>query len=340
MIKINLSKIILATFCFIIIIVICVSIYREHKINQQSSDKISNIDYNHVENWLSALKKDNVNKGISIAKKMVTQSSPYVPIPDYMRLTKRTDINIKFFNPPFRKVDFKFWQDMYKLKSKIIELKNNESDSNIAKKIFLLVNKIKTSHSPESSAKKPAFFSEILENKKAPLVEKYLLLTQLFSQAGYDTQIVLLFKNIRKKPVHILATIKARNKNQHYTVDLSTKNIWPSSLEKLARNKEKFSNIWKDSYIKSLEKRMYKTISPAPAYRKINQQLYNYLKRAKDRFNVIPNIGKNPKNILKSFKSKLKKNSVAKKLNFNYGVEPFIMIKNYKNFPEKWLKDN
>jgi len=137
--------------------------------------------------------------------------------------------------------------------------------------------------------------------------------------------------------VHIIAEIRDDSDNELvHCCDFFTGNFWNKSVRELAANKNLLKTTWKQEWAKGLDHLLFKTEISAMSYRKINQQLHEYL--AKDKNGDIPIIGLDPYKRMEEYKRNFYPNhSNNSKLTFILGIEPFTMIKNSKSFPKSWI---
>jgi hypothetical protein len=335
--NIHNSLIILIILCIILLSVVSVSIYRKCKSDTYLQYQLSEFNQTIVSEWLDALKEANSKKALFLASKMVSKSSPYVPIPYYYDMAIQNGINSNFFNPPFTMLDYLYWKDAYDISRRVKTIQNDPKINNIPKYFFSIIHKDIKQIKQTDKSQRSAFLFEIWENKQCDIVDKYLLFSEFMTQAGYDVQIIVLFSDIKKPPVHIIAEV--RNENEVYSCDFFTGNFWNKSVKQLTADKDSLRHTWKQKWIKGLNHLLFKTELSAMNYRKINQQLHEYL--VKDNNKDVPIIGLDPYKRMQEYKRNFYPNySKNPKLKFTLGIEPFTMIKNSKYFPKKWLTQN
>ncbi|HJO94245.1 MAG TPA: hypothetical protein QF753_12660 [Victivallales bacterium] len=308
----------------LIVITVCItSLYRTNFFSfLKPRTKIS---YSLSKKWLDSLENNNFRETVMTASRIVKKSEPYVPSPTYYYLAINAGININFFNPPFTKLDYDYWLNSLKVNKLYKRLK---SDNNTAKHIFLQINdQVKTIKTDNNNI----FSYETWNNKKGTLLEKYILLSDILLQGGYNTQIVSLHEYPNSKPVHILAEIYDKN-NIFFTCDFTTNSFWNNSLSNLEESGSKL-NFWPAKWKKGLSYKLYKTEASALSYRKINMQLYKALS---DINSNIPIFGIDPESRVKKFMKHVK--YVPEHCSFLLGIEPFLLIKRSKFFKKKWIK--
>jgi hypothetical protein len=335
--KHNLA-VLLIIICIILLSVVLVSVYRQYKLDTYLQyKKLPVFDKTLVTEWLDALKTDNPMKALFIASKMVPRSSPYVPFPYYYDMAIQSGINSRFFNPPFTMLDYLYWKDAYDIHQIVKAAPNDLSSKNIPKHFFDVISKDIKLIKHRKSLQRSAFFFEIWQRKQCDILNKYLLFSETMLQAGYSVQIVVLFSDVKKPPVHIIAEIRDDSDNELvHCCDFFTGNFWNKSVRELAANKNLLKTTWKQEWAKGLDHLLFKTEISAMSYRKINQQLHEYL--AKDKNGDIPIIGLDPYKRMEEYKRNFYPNhSNNSKLTFILGIEPFTMIKNSKSFPKSWI---
>ena len=315
--------------CIVLLSILSVSIYRQYKLDSYLQCKLPEFNRTLVTEWLNALKTDNPKKAILTASKMVPRSTPYVPFPYYLNLTTQNGINSRFFNPPFTMLDYLYWKDMYNIRSIVKNIQQNPNIKNIPKHIFNTIFKEVKLIKHTAKSQRSTFLYEIWNKKQCDILDKYLLFSEFMTQAGYDVQIVVLFSDIKKIPIHIIAEI--RNTDKVYTCDFFTGSFWIKSVRELTIDKSLLKQVWKQKWINGLDHIIFKTEISAMSYRKINQHLHEYL--AKGNNKSIPIIGLDPYKKMKNYKRNFYSNDSS--ISFELGVEPFTMIKNSKFFPKK-----
>ncbi|MCP4178409.1 MAG: hypothetical protein GY756_11635 [bacterium] len=310
----------------VIVILVCViSLYRTNFFS--FLNKRTKISYSLSEKWLNSLKKNNFTETMIYASKIVKKSEPYVPRPTYYYLANNAGININFFNPPFTKLDYEYWLNSFEINKLYKKLHSNK---NIPENIFHKINnKLKTVKSKNNNI----LSYDTWKNKKGTIFEKYILLSDILLQGGYNTQIVSLHEYPNTKAVHILAEIYDKN-NNFFTCDFTTGSFWYSSLSELEKNGSKLS-FWPEQWKKGLSYKLYKTEASALSYRKINNQLYKALAEVNSN---IPVFGLDPESRVKEFMKHVK--YVPEHSSFVLGIEPFLLIKKSEYFNKKWAKKN
>ncbi len=327
---------ILAILCLLLIVI--VGIYRKHKLQTLFKPEISELNVTIVNDWLNALKSNNPKQALNLASKMVSKSYPYVPFPYYLDITSHCGINSRFFNPPFSILDYLYWKDAYELRQLLLIIKQNKQTVNIPEYFFNeIFHKIKLTQKNDREDRF-SFMSQIWKNKKSDLLDKYLLFSEIMTQAGYRTQVIVLFSEKTKKPIHLISEI--RKNDEVYTCDFKTGIFLNKSVSFLIENKAFLIGKWKPEWIKGLYNLLFKTEIQAMSYRKINQQLNKYLARSNNK--EIPIIGLEPYEQMVSYKKQYYPNFKQKSEGptFILGIEPFSIIKNSKFFPEKWILNN
>lgn len=316
-----------------VIIILLVGDYREYQLSLSYKTKTENYNPEYVKQWLTALKQDNIANALFFASKMVPKSLPYIPSPYYIILTANSNINSTFFNPPFTKLDYLYWKDVYQLSLIIEGLKTNNNSNDIPSLIFNAVNsRIKTINYHDENFK-TIFPSEIWKNKEGTLFDKYFLFSELMLQAGYNTQIIALFYNSQTTPIHLVA--ESRKKKKVFTCDFLTNTCWYKSLNTLEANPEILEKTWSEEWINALKYKRYQIETSPLSYRLINQELYKYVKRAKD-INV-PIFGLDPIVRINDFEKNAEE--ISKNTQFSLGNEPFFVMIGLKDFPKNWLRD-
>ena len=332
--KLNSSLFIIIILCLVLLSVVGTSIYRQYRLNTFSQCNVPKLDKRLVAEWLNALKTNNPKQALLLASKMVPTSFPYAPLPYYFDMASQSGIGTRFFNPPFTMMDYLYWKDSYNLHRIAKSIVENSESQNVPKNIFLSVlNRIKRIKQNDSS-QRAAFLSEIWKNKQGDILDKYFLFSELMLQVGYDVQTVVLFPDIHKAPVHIIAEIRGYNKV--YTCDFFTGQFWNKSVAELKKDKTNLAKIWKNEWIRGLDHLLLKAEISAMSYRKINQQLHNYLLQDDDK--NIPVLGLDPYKMMVDYqKEYYPRYKSSSKMTFILGIEPFTMIKNSKFFPKVWL---
>jgi hypothetical protein len=318
------------TTCLILISIVIISFLRERNFNKIYEDVI--IPYNslYAENWLKAIETDNPKEAIKIAEQIIPKQLPYIPSIRYLNITQSAQINSNFFNPPFAIIDFEYWRDMYKIHKIANSFKGNPEKPIIPENIFNIINKKIKTVNYKNEKYRPSFFYEIWNNKKGDIIDKYLLFSVLTQQAGYNTQIALVYGTLKKEPMHIVA--EAIKDGHYYTCDFFTKTSWNKSLSKvLKENSSQLKKLWKKKWVDGPKLIMYKAEFPASSYKKANQYLGTYLSNYKS--NRMPLIGNDATKYQNAFKKQIfdKENSA-----FSLGIEPFLMLKNSNLFLKTW----
>jgi hypothetical protein len=306
----------------LIVVIVCItSLYRTNFFDFLKKPK--KISYLLSEKWLNSLKNNNFNETIISTSKIIKISEPYVPIPTYYYLAKNAGIDINFFNPPYTKLDYEYWLNSLKINELYKKL---SADKKTPENIFHKINNhVKTVNSEKNNV----FSYGVWKNKKGSLFEKYLLLSDILLQGGYNTQIVSLHEYPNTKAIHILAEIRDKN-NNFFTCDFSTDSFWNSSLSELDKNRSEL-NFWPKEWLKGLAYKLYKTEASAMSYRKINRQLYKALSEVNPN---IPVFGINPQSRVKEFMKNAK--YIPDHSSFVLGLEPFLLIKRSKYFKKRW----
>ena len=329
--KFSISVIILS---IVLLFTVLVGIYRQFKSDTSLQYKLPTFDKTLVNDWLKALKENNVKKALSSASKMVLASSPYVPLPYYYDMVFQNGINSKFFNPPFTILDYLYWKDAFNIRHIVNKALRDTNNTNIPKLFFTIIYKNIKLIKYNKKSQRSAFLFEIWNKKKCDILDKYLLFSEFMVQAGYQVQIVVLFSDIKKPPIHIIAEI--RKKNEVYVCDFFIGGFWNKSIKELTNNNKILTPVWKQKWIKGLDHLLFKTEVCAMSYRKINQQLYKYLTKSNNK--SIPIIGLDPYKKMITYKKKYYPDITNNpKRSFILGIEPFSMIKNSPYFPKKWL---
>ena len=329
-IKKNLFSIGIFIICLLIISIVITSFIRNYKVKELYKDKVISFNSKVAEQWLTAVKKNDPVTAIKTAEKIIPVQFPYLPELSYLAITKSAGINSNFFNPPASKIDFLYWRDMYLMK-KIVNILNKKQNTEVLiQKIFNVINlKIRISNY-NNEDERSSFYSQIWEAGKGDLIDKFLIYCVLTQQAGYNTQLGLVYGIKEKDPMHLFAVSEKNGK--FYLADFMTQKFWDMSLEDfLANEQDEFKKICGKKWREGRKIIIYKSESPAMAYRKSNKLLESFLSQSKDK--NIPIIGIDPASQQRAFSEFIKN---RKNTAFSLGLETFLMIKNYKEFPKQW----
>ena len=328
--KQSLITICVSGLCLILIAIVVVSFLREEQFKKIYEDVIIPYEQVYAEKWLKAIENNDIKAAIKAANNIVIKQFPYIPKAKYLDITQLANINSNFFNPPYAVIDFEYWRDMYKMRKIVNSLKHTSSKKSIPEKIFNFINKKIKIIDYKNENDRPPFFYEILNSRKGDIIDKYLLFSILTEQAGYNTQIALVYSSLKKQPMHIVAeTVK---NSKHYTFDFFTDSFWKKSLDKvLSENKKQLSRLWKNKWTNKSKMIMYKAIHPPSSYKKANQYLGEYLNNYKNE--SMPIVGRDPENSQLNFKKQ-----IANKVNnaYSLGIEPFLMVQNTRLFLKEW----
>ena len=318
------------TVCLVLVSIIVISLLRERNFKRIYEDVVTPYNAKDAEIWLNAVKNSDPRKAIQIAGKIVLKQVPYVPDVRYLDVTQSAQISSNFFNPPFSILDFEYWRDMYTMRKVVTDLRYNPENLILIKKIFNAVNERIKIFNYKKDEERPAFFKDIWIQKKGDLIDKYLLFSVLTEQAGFNTQIALIYEEYKKNPMRIVAeTIK---NGQHYTCDFSTNTFWTKPLsEVLKKNSSQLKKIWKNKWSDGPKLIMYKAEFSASNYKKANQLLGKFLNNYKNE--DMPIIGSDPNQSQKVFMNQItNKDDCA----FTLGIETFLMVKNSNLFLKQW----
>ena len=326
--KISVSIITLA-FCIMLIVLVIVSFSREQRFRDLYKDKVADFSETLATKWLNAVKENNPIKAIRAAAEIVPVQYPYLPKLSYIAIAESAKIGSNFFNPPFNKIDFLYWRDMLLMKKIVEKLNYNPSNALLINKIFTTVNERIKLKKYKKTKDRPAFLSQIWKNKEGDLIDKYILFSSLTEQAGFNTQIALICSKKEEKPLFILAVCEQNGNFFIYDFSSGSKIMMP--LDKLLKDEKKCFDIFGKKWRNGEKLVIFKNEQSSLNYRQANQLLGSFLSKSKN--SEIPQIGEDPNEHQKDFmKSLQNKNNTA----FALGVEPFLMLKNYKHFPPQW----
>ena len=282
--------------------------------------------------WLEAVKNNQKQEALLIAKKIIPDDDPQMPNPDYLQLLFSLKLGTLILTSPFNDFDFMRWRDAYTVQQIVnapdimSEKENFQLEAlfrKMQKKIKLISNPIKN-YIPSVS------ISGIWEKKAASTRELCRLFAAIAKQAGYDVQIVALY-NKNHILVHLFCEIRKNNRSfvadprfGFFAAD--------ASVALFAGESASLPKVWPKKLAAGLKNRVYKLPAEAVDYKLTNQKLFAKLNVIANK--PIPLFGQDPQEEIDAFIRKYQ--NKTQNTAFTYWTFPFNSLMFSPDFPKKW----
>lgn len=281
---------------------------------------------NLARRWARAVASGDANRAILLAKSLVSDQPPTLPVVDYLTLCDVNKIPSTALTKPFNRLDFARWRDASEAATIVKERVRDPHSApmDLAKAVITEVKQL-----PADAVRQfpPVSVMEAWRNG-GNVADRVRLLSELISQTGRDVCVVALLGDDNR---HIHYLCEVRGKGDPVVIDVPFATVFPNkTVADLRRTPKSLPRRWPETHRNALMKGRMVYLIPAEFadYRLVNQKLRTALEQSGVK--NLPKFGMDPFQRVETY---FPKNKVPPSAQRGYWQMPFLALHSIKGAP-------